>query len=1095
MPAPSGPAATPADKDSAEAPRTPGRRVPKKRTKTGCLTCRKRRIKCDEDKPICGNCIKARRNAPADQECLYLRSLGARVECKPLFKNIDLLILACVGYAQRVIFKNPVGIFGAFGPPQSQGLQMQQQMRVPLYNDYGPLPAQQAAAAAQHPMLAPRPVDMSAIGYPPTATQPSPALPPESASKATAPQFYYPTPPIQSTPQSWPAEQNNHSPQHAAPVDYPPTHSRSRSQPQSQSAQSQSQSEPQPQLQPRSAVPEQSHYQYHSQQDPSTLYSQPMTSWDNFPTSQDYAAQYAAQLARESAEDKSHENPLFPQPIQQPGTMYQYQQQPGKLSPETTTPRPFIPLSQPQVVYVEDESEDFFDVESDDDMIDQTQTEGFNQLSLIMASANHDSQLRSFTSHLNEPNILANYRPSLGSSPLNNPKTARIFAHFIHSTGPSLSIFERHPTDSSIVLGVQVPPAQQGLWTYTLPLKALEHPALLQAILAISSLHIAYLQGVPSTVSLKHYHYALKRIGRAVGLPMRRKQIGTLAATELLAYYEVISADHSKWNSHVAGAAQLIKEIDFAGTTRDLRAYRRGINEQRQMMGWSNPQMHLYGFGSDGTEDDPFAEKEATVDEAFVSSMLGRAIKYDEFGTVEDGHAFTPRKHFTRKDIEHFRIQCDLYWWFTKQDVFHSLISGEKLFTPFYLKGQCPPRAGMGRIDAIYGSADHLWLLLARISDFGYRDRKRKLKALRAAGTEWRPGPGMFKFMGRFAGGGPNRKPGPLGKPPGAPPPGPGHQNFGPGPASGPPPGPPRGGPPSQPAAPEGPPMYGMIPPGPPTHLPSGFVDGRLEHRESSEEGDENSNFSHQETEERYNEAEQDWEEILAALDAYAEALGRDFQPLPADVTPSIPTPFGSALSYRTHTVAVIWGFFYTGRILLHRLHPSMPPAMMMAAGVAAPTTAEYAQFIGRITAGIYYPQRHNLQAGSLSPNLGSSLTEMTMPIFFAAVQYMDPTQRSWTITKLRDVSRLTGWKTSDAIASGCEKAWIVAAKHGRGPPYERSFESPRDRENHPQDVLCRDSGGQQSDDRRFVTVQPTDRAYLAMGLLSLEGDMENLEL
>jgi hypothetical protein len=51
-----------------------------------------------------------------------------------------------------------------------------------------------------------------------------------------------------------------------------------------------------------------------------------------------------------------------------------------------------------------------------------------------MASANrHERQLRSFTTYLNEPNVLASYRPTLGSSPLHNPKTTRIFVHFIHS--------------------------------------------------------------------------------------------------------------------------------------------------------------------------------------------------------------------------------------------------------------------------------------------------------------------------------------------------------------------------------------------------------------------------------------------------------------------------------------------------------------------------------------------------------------------------------------------------------------------------------------------------------------------------------------
>ncbi|RMD41728.1 hypothetical protein DV735_g3392, partial [Chaetothyriales sp. CBS 134920] len=34
----------------------------KRRTKTGCLTCRKRRIKCDEGKPECRNCQKSKRH-------------------------------------------------------------------------------------------------------------------------------------------------------------------------------------------------------------------------------------------------------------------------------------------------------------------------------------------------------------------------------------------------------------------------------------------------------------------------------------------------------------------------------------------------------------------------------------------------------------------------------------------------------------------------------------------------------------------------------------------------------------------------------------------------------------------------------------------------------------------------------------------------------------------------------------------------------------------------------------------------------------------------------------------------------------------------
>jgi hypothetical protein len=47
----------------------------RKRTKSGCLTCRKRRIKCSEERPVCKNCIKSKRH--------------------------------CEGYSQRVVFRPP----------------------------------------------------------------------------------------------------------------------------------------------------------------------------------------------------------------------------------------------------------------------------------------------------------------------------------------------------------------------------------------------------------------------------------------------------------------------------------------------------------------------------------------------------------------------------------------------------------------------------------------------------------------------------------------------------------------------------------------------------------------------------------------------------------------------------------------------------------------------------------------------------------------------------------------------------------------------------------------------------------------------------
>jgi hypothetical protein len=49
----------------------------RKRSKAGCVTCRKRRIKCDDGRPNCANCIESK--------------------------------CSCEGYNQRVVFKPPIG--------------------------------------------------------------------------------------------------------------------------------------------------------------------------------------------------------------------------------------------------------------------------------------------------------------------------------------------------------------------------------------------------------------------------------------------------------------------------------------------------------------------------------------------------------------------------------------------------------------------------------------------------------------------------------------------------------------------------------------------------------------------------------------------------------------------------------------------------------------------------------------------------------------------------------------------------------------------------------------------------------------------------
>ncbi|KAE8377644.1 hypothetical protein BDV26DRAFT_206714 [Aspergillus bertholletiae] len=1009
----------------------PAQKVPKRRTKTGCLTCRQRRIKCGEEKPVCKNCIKSKR------------------ECK--------------GYAQRLVFKNPLGI-----PGFSSLQQTFDTASVPLSSGYdAPVSLQEKPGGSRQPTLAPKPVTLPITEHDPMPTTAT-SRPPESNQTNAVPTAYqlgevqnlaYPTSEhyMASEPPSWLLSQSreteslirenyiHHGARDLSIQGYYPDIQDNKPPPHS------------------SVVPQTLSDNTRLPQPPSGLPQVPKSPWSSYSTA-------------------PHEEQQL------------HQFAPAHLS-----------ISPSQVTYMDEDDDDYYDVETDEESEAQTSTQNFNQLSLIMTSANRDErQLRSFTTYLNEPNILATYHPSLGSSPLNNPKTARIFLHFIHSTGPSLSIFERHPIDPSTMFGAPVPVAQQGLWTYTLPFKALEHPALLQAILALSSLHISFLQQVPATVSMKHYHYALKRIGAAVGIPMRRKHIGTLAAAQLLGYYEVMAADPSKWNNHIAGAAHLVRDIDYAGITRDLRAHRRRTWTQRFEVGaFGFPLSRSHSLCNTFSEDDPFAEKENSIDEDIIGTIVGRAVNYDDFGEIDNGYDVrSSKRYFTRKDIENFRVQCDLYWWYFKQDIFQSMLTGNGMFMPNSQWGQCPPRAGLGRLDAIYGSADHLWLLLARVTTFGLRDRKRKLAAMAAMGSNWRPGPELSKFMGRFAKGPPGARARPASKSPsntspafsGVPAGAQAHGANGDGSSpwcgggseksvSGKSPEPHQSHNNSPGPQPGAPPMYGMVPASGPKRVPLAFVETTTQSCPVGQDDDNSETLS-------YSEAEQEWESILAAFETFAHALGPYFRPLPSDSAPPISTVFGPALQYRTHTIAVIWGYYYIGRILLHRMHPSMPPAMMVAAGVAAPTTIEFSQIIGKIAAGIYYPQLFNLEAGSLSPTLGSCLIEITVPIFFAAVQFTDPLQREWTVTKLRTVSRLTGWKASDAIVHGCESAWRAAAKQGRGPPYHPPDEAVAHQ--HPAWMSGTERQDNENSERRFVKVKPPYARY-ATGVLGLEDDMVNL--
>jgi hypothetical protein len=270
-----------------------------------------------------------------------------------------------------------------------------------------------------------------------------------------------------------------------------------------------------------------------------------------------------------------------------------------------------------------------------------------------------------------------------------------------------------------------------------------------------------------------------------------------------------------------------------------------------------------------------------------------------------------------------------------------------------------------------------------------------------------------------------------------------------------------------------------------------------------------------------------EWESIRQAFEIFRANLGPDFDPLGPDLVPTQETPFGLAHSYRTFSIAGLWMNYYMGLISLYRAHPSMPPIAMVAAGLAAPQTMQWAIEVGRIASGL--TTEDFSMVASVSTLVGAALIESCFCMFVAGVQVsvglfvtmlrvshthamfqlQDTAQRHWTVKRLHDIARLTGWQSARQIADGCESAWTRMAQLGRGPPYQRPPEVEHvlplfnwtkarriDRKiaeidgNSPAGT----TGGGPDERGKFV-LSRSEQSHYALGLLSVEYDLQRLEL
>lgn len=635
---------TPEEKDDDNsAPKKP---VVRKRTKTGCLTCRKRRIKCDEGRPTCNNCLKSKRH--------------------------------CEGYSQRVVFKDPLGAFSnaPYGPihypaPSPQALVREQQLSA----------AQQRSSSQSLQIIAPKP-------------------PPVGYHQFSGAQFNH----------GYPGQAGQTT---SPPINFDPNGFGSQSTP--------------------------SKYTFFP---PTTIdaFSQPQNQWR-----QDQPTNFG------------QFSPVAPDDITQNVSSVPPQPQPSSSQLDKGKARAELEPHVPIVLSTLDEweypvSDDESMAESDDVPISERRISlDFNELGVV-AFQRLDQPYDMFGTHTRTfsafapENLLATYEPSPANSPLNDKQIAAVFWHFVNVTGPSISLYERHPFNpSTIFQGQPISKACQHIWTYTFPILSFTHPALLHALLAIASLQIAKLQNVPPTASLKHYHLALRRIARNVSRPNRRAQPSNLAATLVLAFYEVWNSDHDKWSRHLLGARLIIREIPFAEMTRQMMR----IKLQMRLQEMQQSPIDAFGMFATYEENGPLHKDWDLIDVPLLSTITGRDVSYDELGMVpEERSAYRrSRNNCTEKDMERYQQMSDLFWWYCKMDVYQSILGGTRLFLEYNAWIQCPPRAPAGRLDAIYGTYDHLVLLLGRLASFASKDLTRKREAFKANGPGRGGSPGMFPGM------------------------------------------------------------------------------------------------------------------------------------------------------------------------------------------------------------------------------------------------------------------------------------------------------------------------------------------------------------
>lgn len=324
---------------------------------------------------------------------------------------------------------------------------------------------------------------------------------------------------------------------------------------------------------------------------------------------------------------------------------------------------------------VEAEMMDYYDAQSDEDEPWETEATEHAYDSLDVLHKQQQQHLSEMVSHyglcsqekklssqseLLQSGTLDWYRPDRAANPLQNTWTQLLFQYFVQSTAPGLSVFQSRRTSS---INDPIKPSDYGSragpWTDMLPKVALQNSGLLHAMLAMSSMELAHKHGEYATASAKHYIWATRRTNRALNNPKDRCSAPILATTLLLAFYEVMTAEHARWSTHVIGAKQLILEVDYRKMARQF---------------WSMVQKDDYLT----TRNDSRSAPASSWDISLIQKIMGMTPSYAHLDLHHKQYSPGAEEPMEEDSAKMMQFQ-DLFFWYLRMDIVRSTVSGEPL--------------------------------------------------------------------------------------------------------------------------------------------------------------------------------------------------------------------------------------------------------------------------------------------------------------------------------------------------------------------------------------------------------------------------------